>query len=152
IYAIVAGLDFNKVFKAGFIPGSLIVVIIYLYSAYIAIKYKVPREKPNAKEMGASLWGLKWELVIPGIILGGLGTGLTTLDEVSALTALYVFCVEVWIHKDVSITKDLKRIIKVSMSLTGALILILAMANALINYVIQEQIPGKILDKMVGMG
>ncbi len=38
------------------------------------------------------------------------------------------------------------------MSLAGAIILILAMANALINFVVQEQIPGQILDRMVGLG
>jgi hypothetical protein len=39
-----------------------------------------------------------------------------------------------------------------SMGLAGAVILILAMANALINFVVQEQIPGRILDYMVGLG
>ena len=45
--------------------------------------------------------------------------------------------------------KDLPRVAMSSMSLAGAVILILAMANALINFVVQEQIPGKILEQMV---
>ena len=38
------------------------------------------------------------------------------------------------------------------MSLAGAIILILAMANALINYVIQQTIPAKVLDFMLRLG
>ena len=38
------------------------------------------------------------------------------------------------------------------MSLAGAIIIILAMANALINYAIQEQIPNKVLDAMISFG
>jgi len=57
----------------------------------------------------------------------------------------------VLIYRDIA-WKDVRRVVQTSMSLAGALILILAMANALINYVIQEQIPGRILDAMVGLG
>ncbi len=48
--------------------------------------------------------------------------------------------------------RDLVRIAKTSMALAGAVILILAMANALISYVIQESIPTKVLDFMLGIG
>src|SRR6185295_10942773 len=60
--------------------------------------------------------------------------------------------VEVFVYKDLSIKKDLPRVAMGSMSLAGAVILILAMANALINFVVQEQIPGRILEYMVGLG
>src|SRR5882672_3566944 len=64
IYALVAGVDLNKLFKAGFYPGCLIMLLLYAYSAYVAIKRKVLREPPNFKEMGASVWELKWELFV----------------------------------------------------------------------------------------
>jgi hypothetical protein len=58
----------------------------------------------------------------------------------------------VFAYKDLSFRKDVPRIAKASMALGGAVILILSMANALINYVIQVKIPDKILDFMVGLG
>jgi tripartite ATP-independent transporter DctM subunit len=152
IYALVAGIDFSKAFKAAFLPGVLIMALLYAYSAYVSIKAKVPREPPRLAAMGEALWLIKWELLIPVIILGGLMTGLTSLDESAALTALYTFVIEVFVYKDLSIKKDLPRVAMSSMSLAGAVILILAMANALINFVVQEQIPGKILEAMVGLG
>src|SRR4051794_8775679 len=103
IYALVAGIDFKLCFQAGLVPGFMIMVLLAMYSAYIGIKYKVPRETPNLKEMGSALWLLKWELLIPVIILGGLGSGLTSLDESAALTALYTLVIEVFLYQDLSL-------------------------------------------------
>jgi C4-dicarboxylate transporter, DctM subunit len=152
VYALVAGIDFNKAFKAAFIPGLFIMLLLYAYSAYVAVRAKVPREAPRLSEMAAAFWLIKWELLIPVIILGGLGTGLTSLDESAAVTALYTLIIEVFVYKDLSLRKDLPRVAMASMSLAGAVILILMMANALINFVIQEQVPGKILEYMVSLG
>jgi tripartite ATP-independent transporter DctM subunit len=152
VYALVAGIDFNAAFKAGIIPGVLIMALLAVHAAYVGHKFKVPRTKPNVREMGAALWLLKWELGVPVVILGGLGLHLTSLDESAALTAVYTIVVEFFIHKDLSIKKDLPRVAKASMILAGAIILILAMANALINFVVNEQIPAKVLDFMLGLG
>jgi tripartite ATP-independent transporter DctM subunit len=152
IYALVAGIDFNKAFKAGLIPGFLILFMLAIYAAYVAIKYKVPRSRPSLKEMGAAVWLMKWELLVPVIILGGLGSGLTGLDESAAVTALYVLIIEVFVYRDLDLKKDIPRVAKSAMSLAGAIIVILAMANSLINYVVQEQIPNKVLEAMVNIG
>lgn len=152
VYALVAGIDFNATFKAGLIPGVMIMVFLGVHAAYVGTKYKVQRTKPSLREMAAALWLLKWEIGVPVVILGGLGTGLTGLDESAALTALYTLCIEVFVYKDLSLKKDLPRIAKSSMSLAGAIIMILAMANALINFVIDQQVPARVLDFMLGLG
>jgi tripartite ATP-independent transporter DctM subunit len=152
VYSLVAGIDFNKTFKAGLVPGLLVMVMLGVYAAYVGAKEGVKRESPRLSEMRKALWLLKWELLIPVIILGGLASGLTSLDESAGLAALYTLAIEVWVYKDLSIKKDLPRIAKASMGLAGAVILILAMANALINYVIQETIPAKVLGFMLKLG
>ncbi|WP_394843700.1 TRAP transporter large permease [Pendulispora brunnea] len=152
VYSLVAGIDFNKTFKAGLLPGVLVMVMLGVYAAYVGMREKVKLSPINGREMLAALWLLKWELLIPVIILGGLGTGLTSLDESAGLAALYTLGIEVFIYKDLSLKKDLPRLAKSSMALAGAVILILAMANALINYVIQEHIPNQVLDFMVKLG
>jgi TRAP-type C4-dicarboxylate transport system permease large subunit len=57
-----------------------------------------------------------------------------------------------FVYKDISLKKDLVRIAKSSMALAGAVILILAMANAFVNYVVQEQLPDKVLEAMLKIG
>jgi C4-dicarboxylate transporter, DctM subunit len=152
VYALVAGIDFNAAFKAGIIPGVMIMALLGVHAAYIGNKYKVPRSRPRLGEMGAALWLLKWELGVPVVILGGLGTHLTSLDESAALAALYTIVVEFFVHKDLEVKKDLPRVAKASMILAGAIILILSMANALINYVVNERIPAHVLDFMLSLG
>ena len=152
VYSLVAGIDFNQTFKAGLLPGLLVMVLLGVYAAYVGQRENVKLERPRLSEMGQALWMLKWELLVPVIILGGLATGLTELDESAGLAALYTLVVEVYVYKDLSLKKDLPRIAKASMGLAGAGILILAMANALINYVIQQSIPTKVLDAMLGLG
>jgi C4-dicarboxylate transporter DctM subunit len=152
VYALVAGIDFKVAFKAGVVPGVMIMVFLAIHAVVMGIRHNVPRSTPKLSEMGQALWLLKWELGVPVVILGGLGTGLTGIDESAALTAVYVIVVECFIHKDLSFRKDLPRVAKASMALAGALIMILSMANALINYVIDQKIPAKVLEKMLGLG
>jgi tripartite ATP-independent transporter DctM subunit len=151
IYSLVAGIDFTKAFKAGVIPGLLVIALLSVHAAYIGVKYKIPTTKPNAREMAASLWYVKWELGIPILILGGLATGLTEIDESAALAAAYVVVVEMYVYKDLK-WRDMPRIARHSMALAGALLLIMAMAMALTNYIISEQIPSKVFGWVTGLG
>lgn len=152
VYSLVAGIDFNKTFRAGILPGVMVMVLLGIYAAFVGKREKVELKKFDWMEVGSALWLLKWELLIPVIILGGLVSGLTSLDESAGLAAIYTLAIEVWIYKDLSLKKDLPRIAKSSMALAGAVILILAMANALINYVIQEKIPAQVLEAMLKLG
>lgn len=151
VYSLVAGIDFTKAFKAAVIPGLLVVALLGVHAAYVGVKAKIPRTKPNLSEMGSSLWYVKWELGIPFLILGGLFTGLTDIDEVAALAALYVVIVEIYVYRDLKL-RDIPRIARNSIALAGAIILIMAMAMALTNYIINEKIPQQIFDWVTGMG
>jgi C4-dicarboxylate transporter DctM subunit len=151
IYSLVAGIDFNKAFKAGVIPGLLVVGLLGVHAMYIGVKHKIPTTKPNLREMGSALWDIKWELGIPVLILGSLGTGLADIDEAAAIAAFYVLAVEFLIHKDLK-RKDLPRLAASSMALAGALLLIMAMAMALTTYLIYEQVPSKIFEWFTSLG
>ncbi len=151
VYSLVAGIDFTKAFKAGIIPGMLVIALLGIHAAYVGIKSKIPLTRPELGEMRSALWLMKWELAIPVIILGGLMTGLTGIDEISAVAALYVFVIETFVYKDLKL-KDFPRIARNSMALAGAVLLIMSMAMALTNFIISEQIPQKIFEWVTGMG
>ncbi len=151
VYSLVAGIDFTKAFKAGILPGLLIIGLLGIHAAYIGIKAKIPRNRPKLGEMGSSVWYMKWELGIPVLILGGLATGLTDIDESAAVAAAYVLLVEIYIYKDLT-WKDFPRVAKNSIALAGAVLLIMAMAMALTNYIISEQIPQKLFEWVTSMG
>ncbi len=152
VYALVAHVDFNEAFKAVLVPGGLVIVLLSVYSAWVGTKEKVETEPPQLSTMGKAVWALKWELLIPVLLGLGLGTGLTSIDEAAGLVAFYTVVIEFFVYRDLSWKKDLVRIAKASMSLAGAIILILSMANALMNYVVDQHVPMKVLEFMTGVG
>lgn len=152
VYSLVAGVDFNIAFKAVLVPGILVIILLAMYSAYVGIRENIPRSRLDPKEMLASVWELKWEFGVPLLLVVGLKSGLTQIDEAAGLVALYTTLVEVFLYKDLSLKKHIPTIAKNAMSLGGAIILILSMANALINYVIDKKISDRVLEVMLGLG
>jgi len=152
VYALVAHVDFTELFKAVVVPGMLVIVLLSVYAAYVGVRENIDRERPEIHKMAAAIWDMKWELGIPALLLGAMGSGLTSIDEAAGIVAAYVVIIEFFVYKDLSWKKDLVRVAKSSMSLAGAIILILAMANALMNYVVDQHVPSKVLQFMLRVG
>jgi tripartite ATP-independent transporter DctM subunit len=151
IYGFVAGVDVNYAYVATFPPALGLMITLALYAVWVAKKHNVPRSEFVPSAVGGALWAVKWELAAPLVVGAGLVSGLMELDESAAAAALYMLIVEVYIYKDLTWRKVLT-VAKDALSLSGALILILAMATAMTNYIIQEQIPQAILDYFVAKG
>ena len=151
IYCYVTGVDVGRAYKATLWPGLVLVGILAAYSIFVSVKNKVPTQKFDAREFARSIWDVKWEALAPVLVLSGLATALMELHESAAAAALYTLVVEVYIHKDLSWKKVLK-VAKDAISLSGAIIAILAMAAALTNYIIQAGIPNAVLEWCVQKG
>lgn len=151
VYSLVAGIDFNAAFIAGVTPGLFIIAILSAHAFYVGVRAKVPRVKFCAKELGDALWEIKWEALIPVVILGGLVTGFADLDEVAALAALYVIVIQVVVHKDLR-WRDFPRIVRNAMGLAGAIILIMAFAMSLTNLIIFDAVPAKLFKAVTDLG
>ena len=70
---------------------------------------------------------------------------VVTLDEVAALTVIYVCIVEICIHRSISV-KILPRLVKESMLLVGAILIILGIALGLTGYLNTLEVPMIVLD------
>jgi C4-dicarboxylate transporter DctM subunit len=151
-YAILTHLDLAVVFKAVLVPGLLVIGLLSAYAAWVAHREGIPRERPRLDAMAATTWDLKWEFGLLALLAVAMGTGLTALDEAAGLVAFYVIIVEFFVLGDLSWRRDLVRIASASMTLAGAIILILAMANALMNYVVDQHVPTKVLDVLIAIG
>lgn len=152
VFSLVSGLNFELAFKSVILPGLFVLGLLAAYSAWVGLRENIPRNRFDAKEALASLWDFKWELGIPVILVVGLKLLHAEIDECAGLVALYAVVVELFVHRDLQPKKDLVRIVRGSMSLAGALILILGMANALMNWVEHEHIPRRVLDAMLTLG
>lgn len=151
VYALVAGLDFELAFRAGLLPGVLVLVILGAWAAFTGKQERIPREPFHLRDAIAALGLIKWELGLPFVILGGLASGLTALDESAALGVAYTVLVVVKVHKDLA-WRDVPRVLQSALALAGAVVLILMMANALMNLVIDRQVPAHVLDALTKAG
>lgn len=149
LYGIIAKVDIDKLFIAGIIPGVLLIVILSAYSIYTGRHTsKLHRQAFSFNELKAALWNARFELPLPVIVLGGIYGGFITATEASALTALYVIIAICFLYKDLSLIKDVPKVVRDSMTLVGAILLILCCALGLTNYLVDEEIPMQILNSM----
>jgi tripartite ATP-independent transporter DctM subunit len=147
IYGYVASVDVDDLFLAGLLPGILLVVVLSIYGVIVGRRQGVKVQKLSMRRMGRAIKGAAWELPLPVIILGGIYGGIITVMEAAAITALYALIVEVFIYKDIPVRK-LGGIVAESMTLVGGILLILACAVAMTNFLIDAEVPLQILEWM----
>jgi len=145
IYAIVARVRIDQLFVAGLLPGLLLLVLLAAFCVYKSVRTDVPRTPFRFGELVAATREVLWELPLPFVVLGGIYSGYFAVSEAAAITAVYVFIAEVIIYRDLTI-RQLPEIIKKSMILVGGILIILGAAMGLTNYLIDGEIPMRLLD------
>jgi tripartite ATP-independent transporter DctM subunit len=147
IYAIVAKVRIDQLFLAGILPGILLVVLLSSFSIYKAVASDVPRKQFNLYEVFYALKGMIWELPLPLVVLGGIYSGYFVISEAAAITAVYVLLIEVVIYRDVK-WMELPKVMRKSMVLVGGILIILGAALGLTNYLINEEVPMRLMDSI----
>ena len=145
LYAIIAQVPIGRMCLAGIIPGILILGILSLYCCGWSVRKKTETIPFDLMVFLKTLWEAKWELLLPFIVLGGILSGVFTLDEAAALTAIYACFVEMVIHGSIPL-KVLPRIVKECSLLVGAILIILGIALGLTSYLITLEVPTAVLD------
>jgi tripartite ATP-independent transporter DctM subunit len=148
LYGLISETSIDKLFIAGIIPGMLMVTLMSIYSVNRMQKINPNIEAFSIKKAWQATKNAAWEIPLPFIILVGIYGGFFTVTEAAAVTAFYVLIVEVFIYKEVSLTKGLPKVMKDSMILVGGILVILSAAMGLANYMIYDEIPMQILEWM----
>ena len=145
IYAIVAKARIDHLFLAGILPGVLLILLLAAYCFSRAITTGVPRSRFDIAEVARAVKDCMWELPLPFVVLGGIYSGYFVVSDAAAITAMYVLLVEVFIYRDIR-WRELPEIMKKSMVLVGTILIILGAALGLTNYLIDEEVPMRLLD------
>ena len=144
LYGIVAEVSIDDLFRAGILPGLLMLVLLSGYSLWVSRGSDQELKPFSIRELGAAVWEAKWELPLPIVVLGGIYSGFFAVSEAAAVTALYVLIVEVFILREISLP-DLPRVMRDSMLLVGGILIILGVSLASTNYMIDAGVPQTLL-------
>jgi tripartite ATP-independent transporter DctM subunit len=144
IYGVTAAVSVKAILLAGIIPGFLRLAMVGGWAVWQGEAQHVKRHQFNLSNIKESIIETKWEAMIPFLILFGIFGGFTTLVETAAMTVVYVFIIEVFVFKDLK-SKDLRRIILDCATLIGGVLIILGVAMGLTSYLVDAQIPFKLL-------
>ena len=152
MYAIIARVPINTMFLAGLVPAVVMVIFLVLVGGYLKrvvpgtapdttpLAAPVLAARPSASAAGAAAWAAKWELLAPVVAVGSLVSGLATPTESAALTVAYAIATQALAHRELPL-KLLQRCFNESAQIIGGVLLILGMALALTNYLIDAGIP-----------
>ena len=143
IYSVTAGINPIDLFKQGFLPALFLLLVVVLYGFYHRPNEQ-KKIKFSLKNSMKALSVAKWEIVIPILIILGLFSGFATLVECAALLVVYVLFIELYIYKDINL-KDIPKIVIDCATLVGGVLIILGFAMGFTGYLVDAQIPLKIL-------
>ena len=144
IYGVRAGISVKNVFIAGLMPGTLLIVMISTWAFIQGRHQKVKIHVFDPKKALKVCLETSWELVIPVLILLGVFAGYTNLVETAAIIVLYVFIIEFFVYKDITLNQ-LPSIIIDCATLIGGVLIIIGIAMGLTSYLVDAQIPMQLL-------
>ncbi len=139
----------EDLFAAGLIPGLMMIVMLAAYSMWKVRGRTKPREPFTWHEAFAAIREAGWEIPLPIVVLGGIYSGTFALSEAAAVTAIYVLVVEVGIRREISLSK-LPGVMRESMVLVGAIMIILGVSLASTNYLIDTEVPSRLFELVRG--
>ncbi|MDR0550489.1 MAG: TRAP transporter large permease subunit [Spirochaetaceae bacterium] len=127
-------------FAGGIAPGLLISAAMVVFGIIISVKTKVPVQPFNLREALSACKHSAGEIILPFVLIGGYFSGILSLVELGAFAAVYVFILEVFIFKDIKL-KDAGAVFAKAVPITGGILAILGLSQALSYYIVDTQAP-----------
>ncbi len=136
----------ESLYLAGLVPGALLVALVALYGIHVGRRIEPRRSQPFAwSEVGRAAWAAKWELLLPVLVIVLFASGLTSLVETAAAACAYAVVVECLVTRDISVTRQLPGVLLRASALMGAVLLLLSVAMGLTGYLVEAQVPDRLL-------
>jgi tripartite ATP-independent transporter DctM subunit len=152
LYSVVVGsreavVPADQLYRAGLLPGLLLLAIMAGYGMFVGSRRTgAARPAFSVREALAATWGAKWELGLPLFVGFLFMTGRASTVETAAAAVLYAAIVECFVTRDVPLRGGLRTALLKSTTLSGAVLILLAAAMGTTSYIVDAQIPDRILE------
>jgi tripartite ATP-independent transporter DctM subunit len=135
----------EDLFIGGLVPGVLMLGLLAAWGVREGVVTRAERTPFHPGEALAAVWEAKWELMLPVFVLGMFVGGVATLVESAPMAALYTVIVQRYIHRDLPTWKDVFRVSADCIALVGGVLIILAVAAGLTDYLVFAEIPTRLV-------
>ncbi len=145
-----AGPSFTIVdlFKAGLMPLLIMLACLMGWTLWAQRGAPVQRTKGvDGARIREALVAARWELPLPLVVLGGIYSGYFAISEAAAVTAVYVTIVQTLLYRDIRF-RDLPAVAVKAMVMVGGILLILGVAMAFTNFLVDAEVPQRLFDFM----
>jgi C4-dicarboxylate transporter, DctM subunit len=165
LYAIIstqakAPVTIEQMFLGGILPGFLLVGLTAWWGIAVGPKHESGGAQFDVGAAWRAIWEAKWELLLPVVALGALFSGFATPVEAAAVTALYAFIIETFVYRDLKwlrsqvpaelepgrLPPTILKVVTECGLLIGGVLLILGVANGFTNYLVDAQVPAKMVE------
>ena len=137
----------TDLFIAGVMPLLLMLGLLVIWTLWHHRGGKIPRIPFSGGNFWSALKAARWELPLPFVVLGGIYSGFLAISEAAAVTAVYVTIVEVALYREISLRK-LPKVMIESMVMVGGILLVLGVALAFTNYLVDAEVPQALFEFM----
>jgi tripartite ATP-independent transporter DctM subunit len=136
-------------FLGGIVPGLILVIAVIVFGIVASVRIKIPVEPFDIRRAFSGLKQSFLEILLPVFLITGYFTGTLTLVEIGAAGMVYIFIVEVLIHRDIKFTAVPGIFLK-AVPIIGGVLSILALSKALSYYIVDTQAPANLAKWMQG--
>jgi len=146
LYCVYSQTPLDRLFTGAILPELVMISAIAFVGVRMGMKSGAVSEPFSPREAAAAIWSAKWELALPVIMIVGLFGGFGTLTEAAALTAFCAFFVEVFIYRDLKLSRDYREVFIECATIVGGILLIMGVALGFTNYLVDAEVPSRLID------
>ena len=150
LYALVSNTSVGALFLAGILPGLVMGAVLMGLNAWLAHRRDFGKEEPVPLKQLPGITGRAFPaLMMPGILLTCIYSGVTTPTEAAAIAALYALFLAAGLYRTLSI-KSLYQVFVDSARASASVGLVIGASMILTFVVVSENIPQGISDLLAG--
>ena len=142
LYASIAQVSVAAMFLAALVPGALLTALLMLMVAYLAKKNNFPRREHRIapREFLAISLRAAAALAMPGIIMGGILSGIFTATEAAAVAVLYVLIIGLFVKRTLTFKMIPGCLLRAGI-MTSVIFMVLATASIFAWFIGLERLP-----------